>query len=261
MNRIQQTFAHSPIFIAGMVPGYPDIETSFEAYKALIDAGADMIEFSASFSDPIADGKTLQQAHALVLKRGITKEQTFGLYKKLRAYSEDTPFFLIEYANVIYQKGIREYYKSVKEAGIDALAIPDVSVEDSAPYKNAAREYGIDQIFLIALTTPDDRVQEIAKMGSGFLYLVTITGTTGAKEGFHLETSEFIRRVKSNTELPCIAGFGISKPEHAAVFAKAGADGVVSCSHIVDIVTEHQGSIPKMQAILKDYITSMHQAV
>ena len=244
--------------MAGMVPGYPDPEISIEAYKALIDAGADIIEFSSSFSDPIADGPTLQKAHVKVLKNRTGKAEILKIYKTLREYNKETPFFLIEYANVIYQKGIEEYYHQIKSAGIDALKIPDLSMEEAEPYVKAAKKNDIHQVFGIAPTTPDERIKKISDYSSGFLYLVTITGITGEREKFEQETTEFITRVKKHTTLPCVAGFGISKPEHVETLVKAGADGVVSCSKIVNIVTEHKDSIEKMQNELKKYVKLMN---
>ena len=244
-----------------MVPGYPDFHTSFEAYKTLIDAGADMVEFSASFSDPIADGPTLQKAHAEVIKAGLTQKQLLQFYSRLREYNSRVPFFLIEYANVIYQTGIETYYERIKKAGIDALMIPDLSIEDADNYISPARENGIAQVFAIAPTTPNERILKISKKASGFLYLVTITGITGVRTNFEQESLDFITRVKQHTNLPCIAGFGISKPEHAEVFTKAGSNGVVSCSQIVNIVTEQHNTMPTMQKFLKDYVVSMKKAV
>lgn len=244
-----------------MVPGYPDFQTSFEAYKTLLDAGADMIEFSASFSDPIADGPTLQRAHAEVIKAGLSQKQLLELYARLREYNSKAPFFLIEYANVVYQTGIMAYYERIREAGIDALMIPDLSIEDAGLYISSAEQNGIAQVFAMAPTTPNERILEISKKTSGFLYLVTITGITGARTRFEQESLDFITRVKQHTSLPCIAGFGISKPEHAEVFTKAGANGVVSCSQIVNIVAEHSANLPHMHKCLKDYVVSMKKAV
>jgi tryptophan synthase alpha chain len=261
IQRIQRAFQNTPIFVAGMVPGYPDFQTSFEAYKTLIDSGADMLEFSASFSDPIADGPTLQRAHAEVIKAGLTQKQLLEFYARLREYNSTVSFFLIEYANVVYQTGIMAYYERIKKAGIDALMIPDLSREDADPYVASAQQNGIAQVFAIAPTTPNERIPEISKQAGGFLYLVTITGITGVRTRFEQESLDFITRVKQHTNLPCIAGFGISKPEHAEVFTKAGANGVVSCSHIVNIVAEHSANLPHMQKFLKDYVVSMKKTV
>jgi len=141
--------------MAGIVPGYPDLETSFRIAQTIIKSGADILELSASFSDPVADGPTLQQAHAQVLKQGINKDQIFDLYKKIHDFSPKTPLFVIEYANCVYSPGIDDYYKKLAESGIDALLIPDLSIEEATPFLKVAEKYGIDQIFIVAPTTPN----------------------------------------------------------------------------------------------------------
>ncbi|MCG2689986.1 tryptophan synthase subunit alpha [Candidatus Parcubacteria bacterium] len=246
--------------MAGIVPGFPDLETSFEVAKTIIESGADILELSASFSDPVADGPTLQQAHAHVLKQGITKEQVFQLYKKIRSVFSDTPLFVIEYANCVYRPGINEYYRQLSESGVDSLLIPDLSFEESAPFLEAANAHKISQIFIIAPTTPNERILKLDKASSVFLYLVTITGVTGQREQFLQETTDFIKRVKQTTPLPLIAGFGISKPEHVKQAISAGADGVVSCSAIINLIKENKTNKMEIQKQLQYYIKDMKNA-
>lgn len=262
MDRITKTFqstqrAKQGVFMAGMVPGYPDIKTSFEIAKAIIKTGADILELSASFSDPVADGPTLQQAHSQVLEQGINKSQIFQLYKKIRSFSSDIPLFVIEYANCVYQPGIDKYYQNLADSGIDALLIPDLSLEEAAPFIRAANKHKINQIFIVAPTTDKKRLNKISRASKGFLYLVTITGVTGQRNKFLQETGRFIKRVKQTSSLPLIAGFGISKPEHVREALSAGADGVVTCSAIINLINQHKNRQKVMLKKLAEYIQKM----
>ena len=265
MNRMLQVFekakqSHQGVFMAGIVPGFPDILASFNIAKTIIEAGADILELSSSFSDPVADGPTLQQAHQDVLRQGITKADVFGLYKKIRDSFPNIPMFVIEYANCVYKPGIDNYYKKLSESGIDALLIPDLSLEEATPYIEASKKHNIEQVFITAPTTPKERLEKICKVSSGFLYLVTITGVTGQRESFLQETSELIHTVKQTTELPIIAGFGIGKPEHIQQALSAGADGVVSCSSIINLIRQNLNEEDLMMERLKDYIRKMKDA-
>lgn len=173
MNRLDRIFqknkeSNQGVFMAGIVPGFPDLETSLEIAKTIIESGADILELSASFSDPIADGPTLQQAHQQVLKQGITKVQVFELYKKIRGAFSNTPLFVIEYANCVYRPGINEYYRQLAESGVDGLLIPDLSLEEAEPFLEAANAHKISQIFIVAPTTPNKRVIKLSKASSVF---------------------------------------------------------------------------------------------
>jgi len=254
-QKVQQN--QQGIFMAGIVPGYPNIQTSFEIAKTVIRAGADILELSASFSDPVADGPTLQQAHSKVLQQGISKAQIFQLYKKIRAFSPNTPLFVIEYANCVYRPGINNYYQNLANSGVDALLIPDLSLEEASPFLKAAREHKINQVFIIAPTTPKERLVEISKVSSGLLYLVTITGVTGQKEVFLQETATLIQKVKQATDLPLIAGFGISKPQHVQQALSAGANGVVTCSAIINLINQCLDEKQVMLKKLSSYIQEM----
>ena len=265
MNKLSNIFQRTQqsqqgIFMAGIVPGYPNLKTSFEIAKTVIKAGADILELSSSFSDPVADGPTLQQAHAQVLQQGISKAQIFQLYKKIRIFSPSTPLFVIEYANCVYRPGINNYYQNLANSGVDALLIPDLSLEEAVPFLKAAQEYNINQVFIIAPTTPKERLSKISKTSSGFLYLVTITGVTGQREIFLQETAELIQKVKQTTDLPLIAGFGISKPQHVQQALLSGADGVVTCSAIINLINQHLDQERIMLKELSDYIQQMKKS-
>lgn len=265
MNRLAKTFQQNKglgkgVFMAGIVPGFPDLDASHEIAKAVIEAGADILELSASFSDPVADGPTLQQAHQQVLRQGISKAQVFGLYKKIRQSFPETPLFVVEYANCVYHPGLDNYYRKLAESGVDALLIPDLSLEESKPFIEAARRHNISQVFIVAPTTPQERLQRIAQATSAFLYLVTITGVTGQRDMFLQETAELIQKVKQTTNTPVIVGFGISRPEHIKQALSAGADGVVTCSAVINLINQYQTDKSIMMQQLKEYIKGMKQA-
>ena len=261
-----------PLLITGIVPGYPNTPTSLSIAQTLLDSGADILELSASFSESIADGKTLQLAHNAVLASGFTKSEAFDLYKKIKGLQAlsllPAPLFLIEYANIIYHYGIDAYYKKVAEVGINYVLIPDVPLEEAIPFVEAAQKHGIAHIFMLAPTTPDERVKksvELAKRAttkqplSTFLYLVSVTGVTGSRTDLRKETVDFIRRIRSLTDLPLIVGFGISKQEHIKAVTDAGADGIVTCSAIVDIVHNLRDEKDKMLRAIAGYVKNLRE--
>lgn len=258
--------AYGSTLIAGFVPGYPTPELSLEISKTLCASGADILELSASFSEPIADGPTLQRAHQRVLASGFTKKDAFALYKKIKLETR-APLFLIEYANVIYQIGFDTYYKRAADAGINYLLVPDVPLEESAPFAKAAQAHSVAHIFMIAPTTDDERIQRISKGAKKyattsaalpfptFLYLVSVTGVTGSRKEVSEETLSFIKRVRAVTDLPLIVGFGISSPDHISQVTRAGATGVVTCSAVVDIAHNLKEKPDRMLKAIHAYTT------
>jgi len=253
------------ILITGLVPGYPNEKTSLKIAQVLSNSGADVLELSASFSEPVADGPTLQMAHQKVLAGSFDKAQAFALYKKI-SQKIKTPLFLIEYANIIYRLGFDNYYARASKAGIKYLAVPDVPLEEISPFLRAAKKHGIAQIFLLAPTTPDDRARGIIKIAESsvisselptFIYLVSVTGVTGSRTKISLETQKFVKRIRKLTNLPLIVGFGISKKSHVQAVLKAGGSGVVTCSKIVDIVHKHQKDFKKMLDQTRAYVNGL----
>ncbi len=249
--------------ITGLVPGYPTPTLSLEIAKTMRKAGADILELSASFSEPIADGPTLQLAHQKVLSSKFAKEDAFELYKKIKDETR-APLFLIEYANVIYQIGFDAYYKKAAGAGINYILVPDVPLEESAPFVQSARAEGIAHIFMIAPTTSDERIKMIVHSAEKhtapfptFLYLVSVTGVTGSRKNVSDETIDFIKRVRLATDLQLIVGFGISAREHIQAVIKAGADGVVTCSPIIDIAHNLKENPDLMLRKIAKYMNSL----
>ena len=245
--------------IIGTVPGYPNLKTSFEIIKTIVKNGADILELSSSFSDPIADGPTLTQAHQKVLNSGISKNQIFTFYKKI-TQNFDIPIFVIEYANIVYKIGLDRYFSKMSNSGIENLIIPDVPLEEINSFYNASLKHEINLALLVAPTSSNSRIKKVAKKSKDFLYAVSVTGVTGVRKKISSQTIDFIKRLRKLTSLPLIVGFGISKPEDIRVLTKSGANGLVICSKIVNIVNENLSNKKRMMKELENYIITMKRS-
>jgi len=264
MNNIENKFKELALkkegaLVIGTVPGYPDLKTSFDIVKKIVASGADILELSSSFSDPIADGPTLTAAHQKVLGSGVTKSQILDFYKKITA-SFDIPVFVIEYANIVYKIGLDRYFKKLRECGIDTVVIPDIPMEELEPFYHSAEKNGVNLALLIAPTSPDERIKRIARKSKVFVYCVLITGVTGAREVIDGATAGFIERVRKLIALPLVAGFGISQPQHIRALSKHNVDGFIVCSKIIDIINKNTSSKKKMLNELGRYISIMKSA-
>ncbi|HUK92967.1 MAG TPA: tryptophan synthase subunit alpha, partial [Methanomicrobiales archaeon] len=209
MTRIGEIFRalDRPAFIAYLVAGHPDQNGFLAAAQAVIGAGADILEIGMPFSDPVADGPTIQRAHARALEGGITVDRLFDSVRKIRS-SSAIPLLLMVYCNTVYRRGVDRFYREAKDAGADGVLIVDMPPEEGERAVRAARENGLDQIFLVAPTTGDRRLGLILESAGGFLYLASLLGVTGARERLSDEAARLIRRVRPNTRLPLAVGFG-----------------------------------------------------
>lgn len=253
-SRISRAFSElkgrKTAFMPFLVAGDPTVKKSLAAIR-LVSEHADMLELGFPYSDPLADGPTIQAADQRALASGMTTEKVFELIGQVRAFT-DIPITVLAYANLVYQQGIDAFYHNAKKAGIDGVLVPDVPAEEAKPFVAAARKHGIDPIFLVAQTTTNERLKKILKHASGFLYLVSVLGVTGKRKDFGEATTEFIGRVRSQTRLPLAVGFGISTRGQAEVFARAGADGAIVGSAIVDIIAKH-GTGPQLTDFLNQF--------
>jgi tryptophan synthase alpha chain len=261
MSRIDAVFQknNTLAFISFTVAGDPDPETSVRIGKALIDAGTDILELGMPFSDPVADGPTIQKADERALAAGTTPDTVFSIIRKLRAYS-GVPIVMLTYFNTVYRRGIARFYREAHDAGVDGVLIADMPVEESGEAVAAAQEYGIDPIFLVARTTSDDRLDAIVQQARGYVYLVSVLGVTGARDVMPPEAFELLHRVRSHTALPLTLGFGISIPAHVKACADAGADGVIVGSAIVDIVARNRFDLHTMEQELHRFVSAMKEA-
>jgi tryptophan synthase alpha chain len=247
-------------FIAFLVAGDPDQTTSLAHAKAIIDAGADVLELGMPFSDPVADGPVIQRADERALAAGMTPDRLFSLVREIRRYA-DIPLVLLTYYNSVFTRGVTRFYREAAEAGVDAILIVDLPLEESDEVVQVARETGIDPIFLVAETTSDPRLARIASRAGGFLYLVSTLGVTGARKDLFPHIKDLIARVRKVTALPVAVGFGISRPDQVQSLQNAGADAVIVGSAIVSLIEEFEGDGERGSRQISAYVQKMRQAV
>jgi tryptophan synthase alpha chain len=220
-----------------VMAGYPDAATSEALAVALGEAGADILELGVPFSDPMADGATIQAASHHALEGGMTPEGALALAGRVHARIA-TPLVLMTYYNPIFSAGIASFCARAAQAGVSGLIVPDLPPEESEPLQTAARQHGIALIFLVTPTSPDERLAQVAaaaKDSGGFLYCVALSGTTGARDRLPEHLAAFIARVRSHSDLPLAVGFGVSRPEHIAEIG-AMAEGAVVASALLNAV-------------------------
>ncbi|QHQ36183.1 tryptophan synthase subunit alpha [Algicella marina] len=238
MTRIDDTFANlngKAAFIAYVMAGDPDFDTSLEIVKGLPAAGVDVIELGLPFTDPMADGPAIQRAANRALEAGMTLNRTLELARRFREQDSTTPIVLMGYYNPIYSMGVPVFLEAAKEAGIDGLIVVDLPPEEDDELCIPANEAGLNFIRLATPTTDDKRLPAVLSNTSGFVYYVSITGITGAAEASAEAVAPEVARIKAQTDLPVCVGFGIKTPERAKAIASI-ADGSVVGSAIVSMI-------------------------
>jgi tryptophan synthase alpha chain len=248
-SRIPEAFDGEPAFVPYLAAGDPTYEASIEYVEALARAGADVIELGLPFSEPIAEGPTIQQAVVRSLQGGMTVERYFEFVSDLDV---DVPLVCMTYYNLIYQygdaasEGPEQFVERAAAEGIDGFVVPDLPAEEAGPLRAACDEHGRDLVSIVAPTTRDERLQRLVDLSSGYLYIQARLGVTGARQSVSDRTSESLARVaETGTDLPRAVGFGISSFEQARDVVAAGADGVIVGSALVDIVAEgHEADRP-----------------
>ncbi|MFZ0097075.1 MAG: tryptophan synthase subunit alpha [Gemmobacter sp.] len=237
MTRIDAKFAKlkaegKKAFVAYIMGGDPDVATSLAVMKGLPAAGVDVIELGMPFTDPMADGPTIQLAGQRALDGGMTMDKVLDMVRDFRAGDQETPIVLMGYYNPIYSRGVDRFLSDATEAGIDGLIVVDLPPEEDAELCLPAKAAGLNFIRLATPTTDDKRLPKVLQNTSGFVYYVSITGITGAAAAQATDVAPEVARIKSQTDLPIIVGFGISTPENARDIAGI-ADGCVVGSAIV----------------------------
>lgn len=235
MSRLDDAFKNKPIFMPYFPLGYPDLETSLDVLEALATHGADLIEVGLSFSDPLADGPIIQKATQKALEGGITVAKALAGITELRRRGVTIPLVLMGYFNPMLAYGLEKFVHDAGEAGVDGFIIPDLPPEESAEFALIAQT--LPQITMLAPTTPDERMEMIARGAKGFIYLVSVTGVTGARTGLPEGLAELVERVRKHTSVPVCVGFGIGTPEQAQAVG-AVADGVIVGSACVRTIGE-----------------------
>ncbi|MFY0661810.1 MAG: tryptophan synthase subunit alpha [Shimia sp.] len=263
MTRIDAKFAElnaagKKAFVSYVMAGDPDYDTSLEIIKGLPAAGVDIIELGLPFTDPMADGPTIQLAGQRALDGGMTMEQTLDLATEFRRVDDTTPIVLMGYYNPIYSRGVDRFLMDAKLAGIDGLIVVDLPPEEDAELCIPAQAAGLNFIRLATPTTDDKRLPKVLQNTSGFVYYVSITGITGSAEAEATNVGPEVARIKSKTDLPVIVGFGINTPEKAENIASV-ADGAVVGSAIVSQIAEGK-SVNEVLAFVKSLADGAHRA-
>jgi tryptophan synthase alpha chain len=238
IGRIEAAFARRSgraALMPYMMGGFPDLPTSraiAEAYAAL---GSDLVELGVPFSDPLADGPVIHSAGTRALRQGVTTEDVLEVAAGLAAY---VPVVLMCYANPIYARGADAFVRALSAAGVSGLIVPDLPVEEAPALLGRCDAEGVALVPLVAPTTASDRLAVIGPLARGFVYAVSLTGTTGERDGLGGSLGTMLERVRAHTELPVAVGFGIATPEQAAAAASAGADGVIVGTRLVRAAAE-----------------------
>ena len=227
--------------------GDPKPEFTPMIAEALIKGGVDILELGIPFSDPIADGPTIQAASVRALEAGTTPQMVLGMAGEVKK-KYGVPVVILTYFNPVFRMGVERFFRLAKSFGVDGVVVPDLPVEEADAYREAAESCGVDTVFLAAPSTSNERLQKIVECTSGFLYVVSHFGVTGAREALADSTVQLIQRFLPYTtnRVPVAVGFGVSKPEHARSIIEAGADGVIVGSAFVNIVHKHQSNVEKM---------------
>ncbi|WP_299555974.1 tryptophan synthase subunit alpha [uncultured Tateyamaria sp.] len=245
-------------FVSYIMAGDPDYDTSLEVVRGLPGAGVDIIELGLPFTDPMADGPTIQLAGQRALEAGMTLDRTLDLARSFRETDDTTPIVLMGYYNPIYSCGVDTFLTKAKQAGIDGLIVVDLPPEEDSELCIPAQEAGLNFIRLATPTTDDKRLPRVLQNTSGFVYYVSITGITGAAEAEAGDVRPEVARIKSATDLPVIVGFGINTPEKSKAIATV-ADGAVVGSAIVSRIAAGD-SVETVLAFVKTLADGAHAA-
>ncbi len=242
MSRISEKFAelnasNEKALIAYVMAGYPDEKSTMAAVNGLLKGGVDIIELGFPFSDPMADGPVIQNASTVSLEKGTTLDVFYKIVKNIRKKT-DIPLVLMTYTNILYNKGYSKFIAEAKKAGIDGFILPDMSVEESNEYVESIKKHNSDAIFLISPNTSKRRIQKIANVCNGFVYLVAVFGTTGVQTNIKGYTIKALKNLKKILEgkIPVGVGFGVSTPEDVKKYVNSGADAVIVGSAFLKII-------------------------
>ncbi len=255
-NRIEEAFKrlkekNQKALIPFITAGDPDLDKTGELVMAMEKAGADIIELGVPFSDPIADGPIIQRASYRALKGGVSLRKILGLVKDLRRETS-VPIVLMTYYNPVFKYGLSEFVKDAVGAAVDGIIVPDLPPEEGRGIIEEGMKAGLDTIFLIAPTSTRERIKMISALSRGFIYYVSLTGVTGARESLPTEVEESVKRIKKAADKPIAVGFGISTAEQAKRIASF-ADGVIIGSAIVGLIERNTGN-PDLVRIVSDFV-------
>ncbi|MBP2166881.1 tryptophan synthase alpha chain [Erwinia toletana] len=265
MERYQQLFtrldaAREGAFVPFVTLGDPTPELSLKIIDTLVDAGADALELGIPFSDPLADGPTIQGANLRAFAAGVTPAQCFELLATIRQKYPTLPIGLLMYANLVFSGGIDNFYARCAAVGVDSVLVADVPIEESAPFRQAALRHNIAPIFICPPNANDDLLREIASHGRGYTYLLSRAGVTGAENRASLPLQHLVDKLREYHAAPPLQGFGISEPSQVKEAIASGAAGAISGSAIVKIIEKHQANPDAMLAELHNFVSSLKAA-
>lgn len=262
MNRIRKKFEElrkkgEKALIPYITGGYPSYESCKKIIEAMALAGADIVEIGIPFSDPLADGPTIQKASQIALSQGVTTQDIFNLVSDLRK-STDIPIVLMTYYNLFYRYGLEKFANEALKAEVDGVIIPDLPPEESSDWLKVSKNK-LETIFLIAPTSTDDRIEKIVSLSQGFIYCVSLTGVTGARGSLPSDLGGFIQRVRLKTDKYLAVGFGVSEPEQAKLVASI-ADGVIIGSALIDLIDKNLSEEEQVKKVVK-FIKKMKEVM
>lgn len=265
MDRYQSLFQrlankNEGAFVPFVTIGDPSPELSLQIMQTLIDSGADALELGFPFSDPLADGPTIQGANNRALDAGTTPDICFELIAQVRENNPDLPIGLLMYANLVYSRGIENFYQRCQQAGIDSVLVADVPTSESAEFVAAAEKYNIKPIFIAPPTASDETLKAVGSLSKGYTYLLSRAGVTGAETKANMPVHELLERLNQFDAPPALLGFGISQPEQVKQAISAGAAGAISGSAVVKIIESNRDNPAALLSALAEFITPMKHA-
>ena len=261
MNRIERAFQNAKsqnrsAFVSYICAGDPNPKTSLQICQALLRSRVDILEIGVPFSDPLADGLTNQLAAQRALEAGTTREDVFDLVRKIREKDGQTPIVFYTYYNLMFSGGLEAYIAEAKEAGVDGLLVLDLPPEEAGDFMEACRKIEMKTVFLLAPTTPEERVEYIAQNATGFIYYVSRTGVTGVRKDLASDLQEMVDMIKRHSDNSLVVGFGIQNPDQVNAVARL-ADGVVVGSAIVNTIKDNLEDEKKMLERIESLVTDL----
>jgi tryptophan synthase alpha chain len=257
-NRLDD--ANEGAFVPFVTVGDPDQATSVAIMQCLIDSGADALELGIPYSDPIADGPTIQHASIRALATGATPDTCFEAIAEIRQNNPNIPIGLLLYSNLVMVKGLEAFYQQAANAGVDSILIADVPLREADPFIKVANQTGIKQILIAPPNATEETFAAIGEKSQGYTYLLGRAGVTGAETAVEIPASELIAKLQQHQVAPPLLGFGISKPQQVEDAISAGAAGAISGSATVNIIAEHLNDKGAMLNHLSEFVASMKAA-
>ncbi len=251
IERIQKAFTKGrPAFMPYAVLGYPTRDGALDTIKALNEAGADLFELGIPFSDPLADGPTIQAATQQALENGTTVKDCLAMTRELREQGIETPALLMGYINPMMAYGLAQFVADAASAGVDGFIVPDLPPEEAEELESLCHEHGLALVYLLAPTSTPERIRLVADKAQGFIYLVSLTGVTGARSELSPDLAEFVQSVRAMTDIPLAVGFGIGNGDQARAVGQV-ADGVIVGSALVKRAAESVESVRELAEELR----------